>query len=283
MHLHVPRSRAIRADRRMNVRFAGNMLVIAIAGVALLAQSPVLALAYATVITAIVVAYRVVHRQEAQRFMVDNQAALAALARGDFATAEDAYRRWALRTRVPGVSALARHNLAWTLMRKCDFAASLAVLRDNDERNSKVLRRLGLYATNAIDRGIDHALLGELRDAERCANEARRRLGGAVKNANARAKLVLVEAVIACRSGRAEEGVRAIEDIWAESESLLTGELVRPLRVVRAFAMSQAGPRDAGLAHRFIVAARPNYPGEYDFLATAWPEMAQFLDVHELR
>ena len=55
------------------------------------------------------------------------------------------------------------------------------------------------------------------------------------------------------------------------------GETLRPLRVIRAFAIASTGPRNAGMADASLALSRPAYPGEYDFLGKAWPEMQTFL------
>jgi len=60
----------------------------------------------------------------------------------------------------------------------------------------------------------------------------------------------------------------------------MTGEALRPLRIVRAFAIAAAGPRDHGRADAVLAAARPAYPGEYEFVGKVWPEMASFLASH---
>jgi hypothetical protein len=73
-----------------------------------------------------------------------------------------------------------------------------------------------------------------------------------------------------------------LDERWHEYEALLTGDIVRHLRVVRAFARAAAGPREAGTAAMDLASARPAYPGEYALLAAEWPEMAAFLAAHEL-
>lgn len=44
--------------------------------------------------------------------------------------------------------------------------------------------------------------------------------------------------------------------------------------------MAAAGPREAGAAASLV--SRPAYPGEYDWLAVEWPELAAFLATHDL-
>ena len=65
-------------------------------------------------------------------------------------------------------------------------------------------------------------------------------------------------------------------------EGMLTGETLRPMRVLRAFALASSDPRNAGKAEIDVAAARPQYPDEYRFLGVAWPEMAVFLASHGL-
>ena len=57
---------------------------------------------------------------------------------------------------------------------------------------------------------------------------------------------------------------------------------LRPIRVLRAFAIAAGGVREAGSASAIIAGMRPTYPHELAFLGAAWPEMAAFLASHEL-
>jgi hypothetical protein len=69
-----------------------------------------------------------------------------------------------------------------------------------------------------------------------------------------------------------------LDEHWSEYEATMTGEVFRPVRIVRAFAITAAGPRSAGNAETI----RPAYPGEFDFLGVGWPEMETFLATNGL-
>jgi hypothetical protein len=86
-----------------------------------------------------------------------------------------------------------------------------------------------------------------------------------------------------CRAGRAGAAVKLLDDRWMDCENALDGTWLRPLRVVRAFAIAAAGPREGGVAEAVLAPAKPlAFRGEYAFLGAAWPEMAAFLAAHEL-
>ena len=83
------------------------------------------------------------------------------------------------------------------------------------------------------------------------------------------------------RTGRPEDAAKLLDEGWAGYEASVTGDVLRPLRVVRAFAHA-SGPRAGGVAEAALPTLRPAYPGEYAFLGARWPEMAAFLASHEL-
>lgn len=216
-----------------------------------------------------------------RRFNLANQAATNALARGELAAARETFTHWAQTTRVPAISALARHNLAWTLVRQGQLEQAIAVFTDNEAHNAKAIRSNNLGALSAADLALAYALANQLADAERWLrdSEARVEPGHSPSLPGMRA---FARAVIDCRSDRAAEAARALDEGWAEHEAILQGSTVRPLRVIRAFAHAAAGPRSAGIAEATIASSRPAYPSEYSFLGVAWPEMAAFLASHDL-
>jgi hypothetical protein len=63
----------------------------------------------------------------------------------------------------------------------------------------------------------------------------------------------------------------------------MTGETLRLMRVIRAFACAAAdGPRNQGLVERVLGDMKPRYQREFAFLGDSWPEMATFLAAHQL-
>lgn len=89
-------------------------------------------------------------------------------------------------------------------------------------------------------------------------------------------------AALHCRAGRFDDAVRLLDERWASCEGALTGGTLRPLRVLRGFAIASSNPRNAGLAEVALATSRPSFPGEYDFLGVEWPELAAFLAAHDL-
>ena len=167
------------------------------------------------------------------------------------------------------------------MLRQGDLDDAAAVLADNESEYLTQLAQLGISATSAADLALVHALRGDLDEASRwltCANERRQ----SSRMPSIAAMIAFSRAVALCRTGQAEEAARLLDEGWAEYESAFKGDVLRPLRVLRAFAHASSGPRSGGAALAALPLIRPNYPGEYRFLGVAWPEMATFLAAHEL-
>jgi tetratricopeptide (TPR) repeat protein len=218
--------------------------------------------------------------KRARAFHADNKAALAALAHGDLTDAQTTWARWAFVKGAPRMAALAGHNLAWTMLRRGELTEAIATLEDNEARNLAALEAIGLAATSAADRALAHGLLGEDSKAESWLEHADKRLPKAtIPTAGA---IALARSVVHCRAGRVDVATKLLDEGWADIEATTTGDVLRPLRVVRAFAHAAAGPRAAGVAEVGLSSVRPTYPDEYKFLGVKWPEMAAFLAAHEL-
>jgi tetratricopeptide (TPR) repeat protein len=245
------------------------------------ARTPLLALFIAIPVAIVLLSTInvILYRRQARRFVDENAQGIAALARGELKIARDIFWRWAEVTKLSQVSALARHNLGWTLMRQGELQQAIDVLTDNDDRNQAALKAVGMYATSAVDLALDYGLLGDLDAAEKWMAEVERR---DLSRPQLPAMKAFTRAVLDCRTGRCSDAARMLEERWPEYEATLTGETLRPMRVVRAFAIAGQGPRSAGLAETAIATARPAYPGEYAFLGVAWPEMERFLASHRL-
>lgn len=216
-----------------------------------------------------------------RKFIEDNNEAIAALTRGDLKAADEIYWYWAENSKLPAMTALASHNLAWTLMRECELKQAIEIAADNDKNHRSALRAVGLFPTSAVDLALYHGLLGDLDGADKWFAEAEAR-AKELTTPTLPAMLGFARAVVDCRSGRADEAARMLEESWSEYEGVLMGETMRPLRVVRAFAIAATDPRNAGVAASLLDTARAAYPGEYAFLGARWPEMAAFLAAHQL-
>lgn len=254
-------------------------LASAIVVIALFTTHGYLALIASAVITAVLLVMNVRARGSARAFHAANREALADLARGDFTAARSAWEPFVASPRSPRMEALARHNVAWTLIREGELERAIAMLEANETRNLAALDAIGLSATSAADRALAHALRGETKEAQTWLDRAKARMPKAtIPSAGA---LALAGAVAHCRPGRIAEAEKILEDGWAALEATTTGDVLRPLRVVRAFVQA-TGPRSGGAAEAALPTLRPAYPAEFAFLGAAWPEMQKFLASHEL-
>ena len=215
------------------------------------------------------------------RFAREDSKAHSALREGDFSRARETFWRWS-ECAIPRVAALSRHNLAWTLMRQGELKDAIAVANTTYiARYSRELKATRTLPTTMIDLALFHALSGNLEVANKALDQLEQRKD-LTPNDRFPAMKSFTKAVIACRDGRAAEAARTLDENWAAYESLLTGDLLRLFRVLRAFAIASADARDAGKAQLQLVNSRPAFRGEYDFLGKAWPEMQAFLVAHEL-
>lgn len=204
------------------------------------------------------------------RFRQANEEALSAIARGELDRAARIYRTWTERG-ASVVRSLARHNLAVVWARRGDLDGAIALLVDNE---SGVLRG-GLLGPSAAQIALCLGLAGEQELAAEWRAEADRRLSD---TGPGRAVGALARAVVDCRNGKADRAARDLEHVWPDAEGHLRASDVRPLAVVRAFAVAQAGgPRQVGVAEGLLGDARPRFSGEFDWLGARWPEMRVFL------
>ena len=157
-------------------------------------------------------------------------------------------------------------------MRQGRLESAIEQLANNDEWHRDGLQQTGVAGMNAVDLAFCYALLGQLDHAEIWMAEADRRSGELTPPSVPTMK-VFCRAVIDCRSERCSDAARMLDERWSECEATQTGEVLRPLKIVRAFAIAAAGPRSPGNVERI----RPAYQGEFDFLGVAWPSMATFL------
>jgi hypothetical protein len=223
-------------------------------------------------------ALRIQSGRQQRLFLAAHRQAHTAAIRGDLQSAYDIFRRWAGSAQPPRVSAMARHNIAWVHIRRCELDLAIDLLLDNDDRNARALREIGLWSSSAADLGLVYALVGELPDAETWLAEAERREYDFLSAAPA---IAFARAVLDCRTANSARAERSLDERWAEHEASSPGNNLRLMCVVRAFAIADAGPRESGRADAMLAKARPlAYPAEYDFLTVSWPEMAAFLEAH---
>jgi hypothetical protein len=122
----------------------------------------------------------------------------------------------------------------------------------------------GLAAANAV--------AGALEAAELIQEEARRLLPE-----KRRGMLVLGDAFLDVRRGRHADLVARFQDEGSLAEVALSGTDQRSFCALQAFAHARLGGASSALVRPFTEAARPAHPGELDYLAGRWPELAQFL------
>jgi hypothetical protein len=213
--------------------------------------------------------FYVAHMNKESRLFADaHREATAASAHGDLVKAATLFRPWC-GAKAPDVQATAQHGLAWTLTRQGEHQQAIEFLNQQIERD----KYLPVSTQMAADLALAHALYGKLDEAQTWL----------AKTGDPTAATALARAAVECRTGsKTEDAARSLDERWTDYESMLTGNALRPLRVMRAFAQAAADPRNAGIAGVALASMRPAYPGEFDFLGAAWPEMAQFLAVHEL-
>lgn len=172
-------------------------------------------------------------------------------------------------------SIVARYFVGWVHMRRRDFGKALEALVENERRGLWRLDQVRFAHQHAADIGLLYALCGELEAAEHWMAEADKRSESISVLRHAR--IALPRAILDCRSGKRVDALRMLDEHWPDCETILTGSTLRPLKIVRAFALAGDGPRDAGVAAVPLMGVRPLYPGEFDYLGGAWPEMEQFL------
>ncbi|MFT3697757.1 MAG: hypothetical protein QM831_31750 [Kofleriaceae bacterium] len=221
-------------------------------------------------------------RREFRKFHAVLNTRIAGLARGEFEVARDEFRAYAERTKLPTIATLARLGLGAALTRLGAHAEVKALSLDTDARFSGTLTTLTLYPSSAQGVAFSCALLGEIEAAERWVAEAESRRAVHRSASTFDASQIYTRALIACRRGDPTAAATLLDDHWTACEVALPGSELRPMRVVRAFAVAMAGgPRDAGRAEQMIAALRPMaYEREFAFLGATWPEMDAFLAAH---
>lgn len=199
----------------------------------------------------------------AKRFNAECVTAMDLIARGDFDHAERVWTPYTRGVTMPELVAVsARHNIAWTKLRRGQLREAIAGFLANEQKHLRWLRTNKLDSVSALDRALCHALLNELDPARHALAEAGMRSTRA--HAMYPTMKAFVDAVIACRDGRTEWAAQHLTKHWSEYEGLATSDVVRPLGIIRAFASKEPPAKAA-------------YPDEFAFLGVEWPEMRAFL------
>lgn len=181
-----------------------------------------------------------VNRLGARRFQPVNAEGVAALVRGELdraaRTFEPGMRRWSVSARCT-----ARHNLGLTRARQGEVRRAIALFAYNVRHPL----RGALRAQSALELTICLALVGELDLAQAWLIESERRV--AKQSPGLKAAAEYAKALLDCRGGRSVEAARALETSWPDIEGHYPVSFARPIRVVRAFAETEAnGPARRG-------------------------------------
>jgi hypothetical protein len=208
------------------------------------------------------------------RFNVDNAVAETQLARGQVELAlaqlvgmRQRYRRWrSLRNAV-------EHNLARVELRQGKLDSALdrfaAVANSRGKVEMAETRRKAM-----LHLAIGYALKGDVTAATAW-------LGAFDKWPGALCVVdPLARALIELRRGHYDAVARDLETRWRELEQRLTGDGLRPLRVVRAFAVAHGTSRDAEAAPALLQPLGQGAREELRWLGAGWPELQQFIDAH---
>lgn len=147
------------------------------------------------------------------------------------------------------------------------------------EKGSLAVYYAGVLGTLALG----EALLGQLAAAEAWQKRAHSACSPAKVGT-----LLLVDVVIAARRGQFEVVLERIADDWRRAENLLSSKHLRRIRLFEAFALAQSRgceyrqPSREDELRRALGRVREVPPGSYDHLAPHWPELREFLELHDL-
>jgi hypothetical protein len=221
-------------------------------------------------------------QSQARRYNRVAQPGHLALTAGDASTAQREFSEARARVRWPGfLRRLGDYNRAFALIRQGELDTAIELLSELDRRGGV----LNLDGAIAGALALAHALAGNAELATDWLAETRRRYGQ-YKAAGIRVPAfayALSEAAVQLRAGETEVMRRRVDNEWTQLENSVTGNILRPMRVLRAFAHAQStGPREAGSIDSQIAALRGTSTRDIEYLGAAWPEMHAFMSAHGL-
>lgn len=222
------------------------------------------------------------NQRNIRRAVVMNGEGLELLGRGEVQKARALFEAMGQKYhRSITVRGLAQYNVAQTSVLAGDLERATRELVDLEKRDGlKTVQSLKPLAATSL--AECYALVGQLDLAAPWLDEAEQKRATAGEPPKLTGALTLVRAIIACRKGAPAEATRLIDANWQTIEGL-AGDQLRPLRLVRAFAVAAAGgPRDDGAVDRLLAPLRESRPGSLRYLGVAWPEMAAFLELNHL-
>jgi hypothetical protein len=219
---------------------------------------------------------------QARRYNRTAQPGHLALTAGDAATAQREFSEARAKVRWPGsLRRLGDYNRAFALIREGKLALAIELLSESDRRGGVI----NLDGAIAGALALAYGLAGDVALATDWLAETRRRYGRYTA-AGIRVPAfayTLSEAAVELRAGEAEVVRRRLENQWTQLENSVTGNILRPMRVLRAFALAQTGgPREAALVDSMLAALRGGSTHDIQYLGAAWPEMKTFIAAHGL-
>jgi hypothetical protein len=254
-------------------------LVVGLLGAAI---DPLVIVASATA----VVGWSLTRRRRMYRLLRDNDDGLALIAGGDVEAAANLYDGLCARSRrMPALHSLLVHNRAVAHLEAGEpdqaFALLSAVVHAGwvGPRGALSVYHAGLLGRMALAQ----ALRGEVDEAVIWSTRAH-----AATSEAKRGSLLLTDCAVQARCEEWSRVVELVEERWAQAENLNTARTMRAVRMFEAFALEhvaadqyRAESRETDRT-RALSAAKAGPPGQFDHLATAWPQLRGFLDRHDL-
>lgn len=178
----------------------------------------------------------------------------------------------------PGVETLAIAIRAMVFIREGDFERARKML--TDVHGSGWFKYEGLLPSRGrveVANAMIDALTGNFESANEWATKAKKTILPGREG-----MLLPIATVISVRQGRFDEALIRMEAEWLDAEGGLTAHDGRVLRVMRAFAIASKRPDDVDGLRIAVESVKPFREGEFDYLATSWPELKSFLTAHGL-
>ncbi len=221
---------------------------------------------------------RVRMRRGLRGWLGRNEDALARLRAGRYAEAADIWDELAHTARwAPAVHVIALHNLAVAWLHVGRPERTLSLMRSvaaSGWMKSGVLASSNV--STEVSHALAHAIVGDVESAER-----HRAIAAHALPESRRGATMLVDAVIGARRGTL--GDPPTRDALRLAESTLMPLHVRAIPLLHAFsrALGDGSYRTPGAAPQEDGGGIA--PGDLDFLAVKWPELAVYLEARELR
>jgi hypothetical protein len=214
-------------------------------------------------------------------YNVATASAQIALGEGDYAKAAAEYQQLARRYAFPrSLARMAKFNLAIAQMHAGELDVAIVGFVGVEAHARAVP---GLAPLVADQLALAYALRGDFDAAHRWRAESENRGKGMGNQAMFAGLLAFADAILDVREGRCEALLRWLGERWHQLDGNVTARTMRPLRVLRAFALARSdGVRGAMAVDEALSPLRPARPGEFALLGAKWPEMQVFLATYGL-